>query len=190
MEENQEVVESGDKLGTEASEELFRHIVSTYYGEILKRSRSMVGDNSVFDVTQETFLEAYNSIKNLESPGSVKSWLQTLHRRTVSRYIKRKRFPKNLECQENDGLEQSMSDQAVGSFVDATLLEGKRQLISSVMAELDSEDSNLLQCLYWEGYSVKEAAAKFNLSESNVKVKAHRLKKYLVERMQAKRSDL
>ncbi len=186
---NQWVVDSSDKAGIDTSEELFRHIVSTYYGDILRRSRNMVGDNSVFDVTQETFLEAYNSIKNLESPASVKSWLQTLHRRTVSRYIKGKRFPKKFECQENDGLEQSMSEQAVDSFADAKLLEGKRQLITAILSELEPIDSELLQCLYWEGYSVKEAAEKFDLSESNVKVKAHRLKKSLVERMQAKGSD-
>ncbi len=122
----------------------------------------------VEDVTQEVLVSVHKSLQSYAGDRAFKPWLNAIiqFRRTdFLRSHYRGKKVKDARLQEVD---------TFGSNVTFTPHAGELKDMESALSTLPLKQKQIFMLLKIEGYSIKEVAVKMDMSESAVKVSAHR----------------
>jgi len=123
------------------------------------------------DLTQETFIKAYNNLEKFKPSGRFFPWLYTIGMNIGRDFLRKKktRLNKSEEIYETkktiygDDFEEK---NAIGK-IDA-------QLVQKAMNHLPIDYREALYLRYHEGMPVKEIAESLNISVSGAKMRIHR----------------
>lgn len=134
-------------LTKEAFSELVNRYYDPVYGFIFRRLKER---NMVEDLTQETFLEAYRSLKTCSSHENFSTWLFAIAKNRIGKWL-RKRRP-------------AVTDPAelteVVSFEDVQQVFSKETLsaLESALSDVPEESREVLKMKYQQGKSCDEIA--------------------------------
>ncbi|HBY02410.1 MAG TPA: RNA polymerase subunit sigma-70 [Rikenellaceae bacterium] len=154
---------------------LFNTLVETHSPKILSVVRGVVSNREdAEEVAQDVFVKAYFSIKSFRGECSFSTWLfRIAYNMSISktRLKKREHIPIENTCNIPDD-----SLASAENFMDAERLY---KALNKTLNELDVPDRFLIISFYNHEKSIKEISEITGMSESNVKVKLHRIKKRL-----------
>ncbi len=150
----------------------FKVIYEHYFNAILNYINQRVNDPPTSaDITSNTFLKALMNIKKykpMEVPFS--AWLYKIAYNETMMFFRKSKNLRHVPL--DDVILENIGEEIPG-------IE-KEQLLNAVMKtlnELEHTDTELIDLKYFQKKSGKEIAFILGLSESNVKVKLHRLLK-------------
>ena len=124
------------------------------------------------ELTQDSFLKAFRSINSYRSESKFSTWLYRIAYNTCISSLRKNGEveseidERSLASSENLGLKKMETDDR-----DAQL--------TTLLSQLKSEEQLMVQLFYLEEQSIKEIEVITGLSESNIKVKLHRVKQKL-----------
>jgi RNA polymerase sigma-70 factor (ECF subfamily) len=151
----------------------FDAIYQTYWQKIYRLCLGYVNDHAMAqDLAQETFVVVWKQLHTFRGESSVGTWIFRIATNTCLRQIERKNrnihtdLPIDLPMQETPDIEEQI------------------QLLYKSIAELPEIDRIIIS-LELEDIKQTEIAAVVGLSESNVRVKIHRIKEKLTQKLQA-----
>jgi RNA polymerase sigma-70 factor (ECF subfamily) len=170
--------------------ELFAELVNRYEKKLYNFGLRMCGDvQDAEDMVQDTFLNVFKYLKGFRYETKLRNWI---YRIATSACIKRRRkskFAPERELSldefmpgEGEGGPREIPDWAnvpLGQLLD-------EELAKTVKAGIDSLPEKYRMILLLrdiEGFSTAEAAQILDLTESNVKVRLHRARLYLRDRL-------
>jgi RNA polymerase sigma-70 factor (ECF subfamily) len=154
------------------NEALFTNLYATFYPMVLNVCKGFVrGDpDQAKDITQDVFINTWNSLDKFKGASSYKTWIYRITVNTCLKYIRDRKDQGNVSVEvaiqiptRGTGDKHAASDDlyvAIGE-----LGEVDRLIIMMVLDELEYE----------------EIANVVGISESNLRVKIHRIKKQLKE---------
>lgn len=172
----------------------FEDFVRRYGGRILGFGMRVCGEQEAAkDVAQETLIQAYQSLKDVQEPKALRSWLY----RVVSNACLMRRRKKKDEPRRELSLEELMPsgpEEASIEIPDARALpedeavrEEVREAVHAGIAELPVDYRMVLLLRDIEQLSTRETAEALDLNESTVKMRLHRarlmLRKVLTEKL-------
>lgn len=132
------------------------------------------------EIAQDVFVKAYQALESFEGKSKFSTWLYRIaYNAAISKTRKKGLKTADLE----DEVIHNYSEDTFGE--DLTQMSGEEQqrMLNKALAGL-SGDENLLITLYYKNEnSVEEISGITGLTESNVKVKLHRIRKKLYEKM-------
>ncbi len=135
------------------------------------------------EVAQDAFVKAYRSIAGFEGKSKFSTWLyRIVYNSAISKTRKRK-----LEFVPMDNyliLNHTDADD-VAPYKDGDT-EEQMTILRDALKTLTEDESLLISLFYHGEKSVEEISYITGLSESNVKVRLHRIRKKLHERMKSK----
>jgi RNA polymerase sigma-70 factor (ECF subfamily) len=150
------------------NETSYQTLLSEVYMFLESYLNSKVYNKSqVDDVLQEILLAVHNSRHTFDTSKSFMSWLLAISHYKITDHL---RLQFKQKAQE---LEDSIVDtnpDALNALIDNQSFHILHQAIN----ELDEKPKKIITLLKLEGLKISEVAIKLNLSESNVKVIAHR----------------
>ncbi|HDI83399.1 hypothetical protein DRQ17_07505 [bacterium] len=162
-----------------AFEKIVREYSDKLYGVLL---RTTGNPQDAEDALQETFIRVFKGIERLKSVESFDVWLMRIAI-NVARSLVRKREPPYIPIENIEELVDGYADQPFHAMDRKALKNALEKAISELPVEL--KEPFILRDI--EGMKVKEIAHVLGISESLVKVRAHRarllLRKKLVEYM-------
>lgn len=136
------------------------------------------------DITSQVFLKALHNLHRYVFKGvPFVAWLFRVASNEVNMYFRENKNNRTISI-EDAGMH--MLSEEVDEKVDIQYLT---ELLVEAIEELADKEVTLLELRYFEGRSVKEVAYILNESESNVKVKSHRIIKKLKKLMDPGLSD-
>ncbi len=135
--------------------------------------------SQIDDVIQEVILAIHNSRHTYDCSKSFMSWLLAIAHYKVSDHL---RYQFKQKTQE---LEDSIID-ANSDALTALIENQHSQLLHQAIDELEQKPRQVIKLLKFEGFKISEVASKLNLSESNVKVIAHRANQMLEFKLRSK----
>ena len=142
--------------------EAFGELVNRYSGRIYALALAMVRDaQRAEDVTQETFIRAYEHLGGFRGASAFATWLY----RAVGEC--RRRAYDRIDAESCAVAEES----SAGRFDEETVVRMRRAL-----ERLRPDERVLVALFYEEERSLAEIAQIMNLTLSNVKVRLHRLR--------------
>jgi RNA polymerase sigma-70 factor, ECF subfamily len=162
----------------------FEHILNRYQTDVLMIVKRHIPHNQIEEIVQDVFVRAYQSLPTLEKKGSLRQWLSTIAVRTCydlwRRHYKIRELPmSSLSEGHRKWMMQVVSDQSERSFSEAGAQNEAKELLDWALDKLSAGDRMVLELIYLEGLSVKEAAKLLGLSVTNVKVRSFRSRKRL-----------
>lgn len=155
------------------------------FGQLVKRYESYVFTivirmvkNRVLaeEVSQDTFLKAYESLSSFRGDSKFSSWLYRIAYRKALDQLRKNKKHQTME------LVEDISEGKMGHLDDAlNRLETKERTakIQACLMELPEDETALITLYYYEELSVKEIAEITKLTSDNIKIKLYRARKKL-----------
>jgi RNA polymerase sigma-70 factor, ECF subfamily len=150
----------------------FEQLVSRYEGQIFNFLRQFTGNHhDAEDLTQATFVKAFQSLHRFNSSLSFATWIFTIARRTAASHFRSTPRFEELPANE-EGTPESP----------ATALESKDERTSlwGLVRTLKPKQAEALWLRYAEGFSVAEVARIMGTNQIHIKVLLHRARTHLL----------
>ena len=127
------------------------------------------------ELTQDVFLKAFQQLSSFKAESSFSTWIYRIATNTALSAIRKR---KNEVIRLDDSLFANLSDTQVdGALEDDS--EEQLQRLQRAMEQLEADERALITLYYMEEKPLAEVAFIMGLTEANVKVKLHRIRKKL-----------
>lgn len=161
---------------------LFEVLVRKYNSYLYKVGRSYgYHHQDVEDLMQDTYVNAYQNLKDFNNKSSFKTWLVRIMLNNCYRKSQ-KAFAKNEFATENSELEKTTLMYSEVSFNDTERTVGNREvnmIIEKAVKHIPLNYRLVFSLREISGFSVTETAKTLNITETNVKVRLNRAKAML-----------
>ena len=167
--------------------ERYRELVTRHERRVFAVAWSRLGDATLAEeVTQEAFIRAYHRLDLLRDGAKFASWVAAIARRLAINFGLRHR--RELNKRERWALETTPATPADSPELAAEPLYSPETL-RQTLAELPAAHRECLVLIYLEGKSGAETAAALGITEVALRVRLHRARAVLRERLEAKLAD-
>lgn len=165
-----------------ANPEAFKPLYEKYYEPILRFVYQRCSDReTAYDITAHVFLKALQNLKNYTFKGlPFSSWLYRIARNEVIDHHRQRPNDRAV----------SIDRTGIGNILTETDNSEKEEHIALILAELKNlseEEMQMIEMKYFEKRQFREIAEILDITETNAKVKAHRiiekLRKKLMEKI-------
>ena len=154
------------KLSKKGDREAASELINLFYADVFRFCVYLTGNHELSkDFSQDIFLKALLSLDKLKEPLKIKSWLLHIAKNHFFDY---KKSPKN----QNKNIDDISEDKYSINHPDNETVHSVRRVLS----QLDTEDQLLLLTVDMNGCSTQEAAEIIGVSESNLRVRLHRVR--------------
>jgi RNA polymerase sigma factor, sigma-70 family len=159
----------------------FGFLVRKYQGHILTVVGNHIPYNQAEEVAHDVFVKAYQSLQTFKFKGGFKQWLSVIAVRTCYDYWRKEYRSREIPMSSCSEEEQDFVERASAKECTSQEISQKEsgELLSRVLDKLSPEDRMVLELVYLEGRSAKEAAGLLGWSVANVKIRVFRSRKKL-----------
>ena len=148
----------------------FEPLYNKYHEQIYRYVYQRVDSRDIAkDITSQVFLKAMNNLHKYQFKGvPFSSWLFRIAMSEVYQSFKDKKAERTINI-ETDSIKDLIDE------MDEDGLDFKLKLVINKIAELPDKELELIELRYFEKRPYKEISELLNISESNAKVKIHRI---------------
>ena len=162
----------------------FQSLLLRYKNHVLEVVKKHVPYNEVEETAHDVFVRAYQSLSTFKGRSSFKQWLSAIAVRACydfwrKRYRSRELPMSSLTEGHQEWLEKILSNRSGQSFDDKASQREARELLDWALDRLSPGDRMILELVYLEGLSGREAADLLGWSVANVKVRSLRARRKL-----------
>jgi len=133
------------------------------------------------EIAQDVFVKAYQALATFKKESKFSTWLyRIVYNAAISKTRK-----KNIKTADlNYDLVENYSEDDINEDLNRLDSDEQKKIINIVLKKLEPEDQMLVTLYYYEECSTEEISDAVNLSQSNVKVKLHRIRKKMYGEIQ------
>jgi RNA polymerase sigma-70 factor (ECF subfamily) len=162
----------------------FELLLKRYQDHVLKIVKKHVPYEQIEETAHDVFVRAYQSLPTFKNKSYFKHWLSSIAVRTCcdfwrKQYRSRELPMSSLSEKQQHWLETTISDHSSRSFYEQGVQQEAKDVLDWALSTLSAEDRMVMELVYLEGLSGKEAAKLLGWSVANVKVRAFRCRKKL-----------
>ena len=162
----------------------FESLLKRYEAHVLRIVKKHIPFDKLEEVAQDVFVRAYKSLPNFKGDDSFKQWLSTITVRTCydfwRKHYRYREIPvSSLSEKHQAWLEQATATRSSQAYDQSDSQREAREILDWALDRLSPENRMVLELVYLEGYSVKEAARLLGWSAAKVKVRSFRSRKKL-----------
>jgi len=164
------------RLVTSGDNNAFVHIVRRYQKMIFTIVCKIVSDNAdAEDITQEVFIKVFQSLNKFREESGFSTWLYRIaYNTTISEIRKKKK-----EFIPFDDKYMNLPDDDISNNINEFSTEERLKYLDIVLRKLNPDDAMLITLFYLNNQSIEEISTITSLSRPNVKVKLHRIRKFM-----------
>jgi len=129
------------------------------------------------ELAQDVFVKAYQSLDTFKGDSKFSTWLyRIVYNAAISKTRKKKIETVDLDY----NLVDNYSTDEIKEDINRLEYEEQKHIVHKVLESLNPEDSMMVSLFYFNENSTEEISDVMGLTQSNVKVKLHRLRKRLL----------
>ncbi len=162
----------------------FAQILARYKDHVVGIVSRHVPYEHVEETSHDAFIRAYQSLATFRGEDNFRHWIASIVVRTCydfwrERYRSKEVSMSSLTQGHQEWLENVISDTADQSFGEYGSRREAREVLDWALAKLSAEDRMVLEMVYLEGLTVREAAELLGWTTANVKIRSFRSRKKL-----------
>ena len=127
------------------------------------------------ELTQDVFLKAFQQLSSFKAESSFSTWIYRIATNTALSAIRKR---KNEVIRLDDSVFANLSDTQVDAALEDES-EEQMERLQQAMNQLEADERALITLYYLEEKPLAEVAFILGMTEANVKVKLHRIRKKL-----------
>lgn len=154
----------------------FVHIVHRYQRMVFTIVNKIVSNtNDAEDITQEIFIKIYQSLNKFRGDSEFSTWLYRIAYNTAITEVRKTK----REFVSFEDMAEKVPDHDIEDRIEDSSTEERLQYLDLVLKQLNTDDAFLITLFYLNNQSMLEISEISGLSLSNVKVKLHRIRKFM-----------
>ena len=159
----------------------FAALVGKYQKQVHALAWRKIGDFHIAeDITQETFLKAYQNLSTLKEPQRFASWLYVIAANHCSTWLRKKRLStQSMENTSSGDLEKATYSGYVIAENERVAMETQREVVKKLLAKLQESDRTVITLYYLGGMTYKEISEFLGVSVGAVKNRVYRAQQRL-----------
>ena len=171
----QELINSAINKNDFATSELYNRT----YDDVYRVISFLIKDNdTIYDIEQMTYIQAFDKLTQLNSPSSFLPWVKTIARNKSIDYlrkVKKNAFVESFDSlneqydEEGLRLEAKLPDNNAVLPIDAVDKKETHMLLQEILDSIPEEQRYVVSMFYFDGFSIKEIAETVGCSESTIK---------------------
>lgn len=155
----------------------FEHLVNRYKDLVFSIARRVCSNaEDAEEVAQDAFLKVFQALDKFKQESKFSTWL---YRIVVNTAISSTRKKKMAMSSLNETLIENYTEDEVQESLSGFNSDEKSLYVKKAMQQLHPQDCLLLNMFYTDELSIEEIADVSGLSQANVKVRLHRIRKKL-----------
>ena len=165
----------------DGDETAFSALVRKYQKSVHALAWRKVGDFHIAeDITQETFLKAYQRLSTLKEPQSFASWLYVITANHCKAWLRKKRtWIQSLEDTSRAQLEKATYSGHIIAENERMTAETQREVVKKLLAKLQESDRTVITLYYLGGMTYEEISNFLGVSVGAIKSRLHRARQRL-----------
>ncbi|MBO5095557.1 MAG: sigma-70 family RNA polymerase sigma factor [Bacilli bacterium] len=156
------------------------YLINEYYSYIyiiVKNSVSIIiTDEDIEEIISDVFLALWKNHSNLKKSTPIKQYLTGI----AKNIIKNKYRSTKLNYSISDYEEQLISKESLESLAEE---KEQNKIIIDTLKNMKEDEYKIFMMFYYKSKKIKDIAKDLKISESNVKVKLHRIRKAVKENL-------
>ncbi len=159
----------------------FSALVGKYQKQVHALAWRKVGDFHIAeDITQETFLKAYQRLSTLKEPQSFASWLYVITANHCNTWLRKRRLrTQSLETASGAELEKATYSGYVSAENERTTAEAQREVVKKLLGKLKESDRTVITLYYFGGMTYEEISKFLGVSVGAIKNRVYRAQERL-----------
>ncbi len=159
----------------------FSELVKKYQKPVHALVWRKIGDFHIAEeITQDTFLKAYQRIGTLKKPQRFTGWLYVIAANNCKMWLRKKRLQTQpLEETDSAQLEKAAYSEYVTEENERTIGEAKREVVKQLLATLQESDRTVITLHYFSEMSAAEIGAFLGVSVNTIKSRLRRAQQRL-----------
>ena len=159
----------------------FTKLVTKYQKSVHALVWRKIGDFHIAEeITQDTFLKAYQKLSTLKESQSFASWLYVIAVNRCKAWLRRKRIrTQSLEDTHNADLERETYSSYVIKEKERAAVETQRDVVKKLLAKLPESDRTIITLHYFSEMSSSEIGAFLGVSANTIRSRLRRAQQRL-----------
>ena len=159
----------------------FSALVKKYQRSVHALAWRKLGDFHIAeDITQDTFLKAYQRLSTLKEPQSFASWLYIITANHCKAWLRKNRmWTQPLEDTGSEQLEKATYSGYIIAENERMIMETQREVVKKLLAKLQESDRTVITLYYLGGMTYEEISEFLGVSVGAIKSRLHRAKQRL-----------
>ena len=159
----------------------FSALVKKYQRSVHALAWRKIGDFHIAeDITQDTFLKAYQRLSTLKEPQSFASWLYVITANHCKAWLRKKRtWMQSLEDASSAQLEKATYSGHIIAENERMTEETQREVVKELLAKLQESDRTVVTLYYLAGMTYEEISNFLGVSEAAIRNRLYRARRRL-----------
>jgi RNA polymerase sigma-70 factor (ECF subfamily) len=177
-------------------QDLFAELVERYQSALYNFGLKMCGEaRDAEDMVQDTFLNVFKYLKGFRYETKFRNWLYRVASSVCLKKKRKSKFAPDYELSLDDFLpnEEARAEQNVPAWASLPLKqvlnEELNRTLNDAILELPRKYRMVIVLRDVEGFSTEESAQILNLTTANIKVRLHRARLFLRDKLKSYFSD-
>ena len=165
----------------EGDDTAFSVLVRKYQKSVHALAWRKIGDFHIAeDITQETFLKAYQKLSTLKEPQSFAGWLYVIAANYCSTWHRKKRlWTQSLENTNSAALERTTYSGYIVAENERVAMETQREVVKKLLAKLQESERTVISLYYLGEMNYEEISRFLGVSVGTVKTRIYRARRRL-----------
>lgn len=161
------------------------------YAELVKRYQNFVFTialryasrrEDAEEIAQDVFVKAYRSLADFRGDSKFSTWLYTIVSTTCISFLRKKKI--DTRSLDNEQVFEVADSQDSGMHANQVEQKSKLQMVNEAIKLLSPDDAKLITLFYKGEQSLEEISRIMGMETNTVKVKLHRARQRLKDRME------
>ena len=144
------------------------------------------------EVSQDVFIKAYRGLADFKGGSKFSTWLYTIVNNTCISFLRKKKL--DIQSLDNEKVFETADTMDSGMSANQVEQKSKLAMVNKAIAMLNPDDAEVITLFYKAEQSLEEIAAILHIETNTAKVRLHRARTRLKEKMEtyftAELSDL
>ncbi len=152
-------------------------LVNKYKNMVFSLALNMIkNQEDAEEVAQDSFVKAYQKLESFRGEAKFSTWLYRIVYRNAISFLRKKKI---ITTDINGYVVDNHKSESHLGAIDNLKQEEQRKYVNFIISKLGKEDASIITLFYLNENTIEEIEAITGLSQSNIKVKLHRLRKKL-----------
>jgi RNA polymerase sigma-70 factor (ECF subfamily) len=165
---------------------VYELLVNKYQSIVLSILKKRLPFEQVEEVAQLVFIKGYQSLPSYNAEGPVKNWLSSIAVKACydfwrTSYKNKEVSVYSLSLEDKEWFDKALLEQSTQVLIKKGQESEAKELLNWALGKLSPEDKAVLELVYLEGLSHKEASELLGWSVANIKVRSFRSRRKLAE---------
>ena len=165
----------------EGDDTAFSALVRKYQRSVHALAWRKIGDFHIAeDITQDTFLKAYQKLSTLKEPQSFASWLYVITTNHCKAWLRKNRsWAQSLEDTSSAQVEKATYSGYIIEENERVTEETQREVVKKLLAKLQESDRTVITLHYLGGMTYEEISNFLGVSEATIRNRLYRARRRL-----------